>query len=256
MILSQILHEKRLSVQEKKARRPIGELEGAAHSAKRGFKSHIKKENQLCLIAEVKKASPSAGVIVKDFDPLATAEAYSSCGAHAISVLTEEKFFLGSLEVLRDIKKVISLPILQKDFIIDPYQIYEASYYGADAILLIADILSAEDIKKFISICRELGLEALLEVHTQEDIEKAIASDAGIIGINNRDLHTFKVDLNTTERLIRLIPKEKVIVSESGIKTHEDVAYLRSLGVDAILVGEAFLRSADAGAKVKEIMHW
>ncbi|MFH1407284.1 MAG: indole-3-glycerol phosphate synthase TrpC [Candidatus Omnitrophota bacterium] len=256
MILSEILHHKKSAVDERKRLKPLNAFTKTTLTAKRGFKDHLKKENHICLIAEVKRASPSAGEIVSHFDPKTIAEIYSTAGANAISVLTEEKFFLGKLGYLKAVRDVVELPVLQKDFIIDPYQIHEAAAYGADAVLLIADILSEEEIKKFIALCKELSLDALVEAHTQEDVEKALAAGAQLIGINNRDLHTFKVDIATTERLIRFIPKEKVIVSESGIKTHNDVSYLRSLGVHAVLIGEAFLRSPDMGAKVREIMQW
>ena len=181
---------------------------------------------------------------------------YQANGASAISVLTDERFFEGKLEHLAKVRENVSIPVLRKDFFIDEYQIYETVAYGADAILLICDILSQAELAKFHSIATELGLDCLVEVHNEEDIEKALSVDADIIGINNRDLHTFKVDLAVTQRLIRMIPQNKTIVSESGIKRYEDMMFLRSLGINAVLVGETFMESEDIAAKMRELMHY
>ncbi|GAI97683.1 unnamed protein product [marine sediment metagenome] len=168
--------------------------------------------------------------------------------------MTDRKFFQGDISHLKEIKKSVSLPVLRKDFIIDEYQIYESIASGADAALLIADLISVEELRRFIDIGRQFNIDFLVEVHSEEDVKKAVDSACEIIGINNRDLHTFKVDVHTTTRLLKIIPEGKVIVSESGIKAKKDISYLRSLGVNAILVGEAFMRSADIGRKVRELI--
>lgn len=256
MILSKIIEEKRRTIERAKAERSQEELMKAVEKLSRPsrFKKEISKEHHINLIAEIKKASPSRGILRQDLDPLKIASIYKMHGASALSILTEEKFFFGSLEYIRQVKEKIDLPILRKDFIIDLYQIYESSLYGAEAILLIADILSKEELEGFFSLSTEIGLDVVLEVHNEEDLKKALEVDAKIIGINNRDLHTFQVDLNTTTRLIKAIPKEKVVISESGIKNHEDIMFLKSLGVRAVLVGETFMVARDIGAKVKELM--
>ncbi len=206
------------------------------------------------LIAEVKKASPSAGVIKTDFDPVAQAKAYEKAGANAISVLTDRKYFQGELEYLKDIVSAVKLPVLRKDFIIDEIQLYESRAAGADAVLLIARVLTAEQLKNFIKICEDLGLSALVEVHDRGDVDLALFSGAKIFGINNRDLATFKTDLHNSITLAGLIPKSAVIVSESGIKTGKDVDELRKASVNAILVGEELMRSGDVASKVRELI--
>jgi len=256
MILSKILHEKRSFIEESKRKIPQKEIldKIAAPPQTRGFKHAISKPHVINLIAEIKRSSPSKGRIVEDFDPVRIAQVYFANGASALSILTEEKYFEGKLSYIEDVKKTVSLPVLRKDFIIDEYQVYESSLAGADAVLLIADILAQEELSKFVGLCRQLNMTELVEVHSEEDIEKALKADAQVIGINNRDLHTFEVDLETTERILQFIPKDKIIVSESGINSYDDVAYLRSLGVHSILVGESLLRSPDIGAKVRELI--
>lgn len=256
MILSKILHQCRISLEESKRKLPLEQMlqKLPPQTKKYSFKHAISKPHTMNLIAEVKRSSPSKGVIVKDYDPAKIAQIYYARGAAAISVLTEERYFEGKITHIKDVKDAIPLPVLRKDFIIDEYQVYEAAYYGADAILLIADILSEEEMERLFSKAKEQGLDVLVEVHKEADIEKALKIKADIIGINNRDLHTFKTDLDTTTRLIRLIPKEKTIVSESGIKTKEDIAFMRSLGVKAVLIGEAFLSSPDISEKIKQVM--
>jgi indole-3-glycerol phosphate synthase len=223
-------------------------------SVKSQFRKNISRPHHVNLIAEIKKASPSKGILRGDFNPVKIAITYQANGASAISVLTDERFFEGKLSDLAKVRENVSVPILRKDFFIDEYQIYETVASGADAILLICDILSPAELAKFYNLATELGLDCLVEVHNEEDIEKALSVDAGIIGINNRDLHTFKVDLAVTQRLIRMIPQNKVIVSESGIRRYEDIMFLRSLGVNAVLIGEAFMESDDIGAKMRELM--
>ena len=170
--------------------------------------------------------------------------------------MTDERFFDGNLKTLKELKGRITLPLLRKDFIIDEYQLYESVVAGADAILLIADILTGEELANFYRISKELGMDVIVEVHNEEDIEKALKSGTSIIGINNRDLNTFKVDISTTQRLIRHIPESKVRVSESGIKTYEDVMFLKSLGINAVLIGEAFMEADDIAAKMREVMRY
>ncbi|MDP3791041.1 MAG: indole-3-glycerol phosphate synthase TrpC [Candidatus Omnitrophota bacterium] len=258
MILSRIIEEKRKVVDEAKRRKPQGELlsQIKSLSVKSSFKKNISRPNHINLIAEIKKASPSKGILRGDFNPVKIAITYQANGASAISILTDERFFEGKLEHIVKARENVSIPILRKDFFIDEYQIYETVASGADAILLICDILSMGELTKFHNIATELGLDCLVEVHNEEDIEKALAVNAGIIGINNRDLHTFKVDLAVTQRLIRMIPQNKVIVSESGIKCYEDIMFLRSLGVNAVLIGEAFMEADDIAAKMREMMRY
>jgi indole-3-glycerol phosphate synthase len=210
------------------------------------------------LIAEAKKASPSRGLLRDDYDPAALARAYASNGAAAISVLTERDNFQGSLEHMEAIKEVarpLGVPVLRKDFIFDPYQVHEARAYGADAILLIVAILTPKHLQSLLSACQSLWLQALVEVHNEEEMEIALEAGAEIIGINNRDLRTFETDISVTERLAPLVPNGKILVSESGIHSHDDLVRLRRVGVHAVLVGEAIVTAADPGAKVRELLH-
>jgi len=257
MIISRIIEEKKKAIEQAKSTLSLDEitkkLEGA-HQRHHRFTKEISKEHHINLIAEIKKASPSKGVLRKDFDPVKIACAYQMNGASALSILTEEKFFLGKLEYIKKVKEAVDLPILRKDFIIDPYQIYESAFYGAEAVLLIADILSEEELKGLYSLSRKVGLDTIVEVHNEEDLKKALLVDAKVIGINNRDLHSFNVDLGVTTRLIKAIPEGKIIVSESGIKSHEDVMFLKSIGTAAVLIGEAFMTTPDIGTKVRELM--
>ncbi len=210
------------------------------------------------LIAEVKKASPSAGIIRPDFEPVRIAAAYAAAGADAISVLTDRPFFQGSLEYLRAIREAVDLPLLRKDFIIDPRQILEAIEWGADAILLIVAILDDHRLRLFHELAEAAGLAALVEVHDEAELDRAIAIGAPLIGVNNRNLKTFTVDLATTERLATRLrefrhPDETLLVAESGIHTRADVDRLLRCGASAILVGESLMREADVGAKVREL---
>ena len=206
------------------------------------------------IIAEVKKASPSKGVIREDFNPLQIALTCQKNGAVAISVLTDEKFFQGSLNHMHQVAKSTIIPILRKDFIIDEYQVLEARACRADAFLLIAGLLDKERLRDFRLIGEELGMDALVEVHTMEELEKALLSGAGIIGINNRDLATFEVDIKRSIEMVPHIPKEKLIVSESGIKSREDIIRLEEAGVNAFLIGETLLKSNNIGKKLKELI--
>ncbi len=258
MILSRIIEEKVRVIEAAKSAKGLEALikEAGNICVKSAFKKMISRPHHMNLIAEIKKASPSKGIIRGDFNPIKIAVTYQANGALAISVLTDERFFEGRLEYIKKIKESVSLPILRKDFIIDEYQVYESVVAGADAILLIAELLSRDEMIKFHSLAVSLGLDVLAEIHNEEDLEKALAAGAPIIGINNRDLHTFKVDLATTQKLIRLIPQNKVIVSESGIKCYEDIMFLKSLGVNAVLIGEAFMEADDIGSKMRELMRY
>ncbi len=218
------------------------------------FKKQISNPERINFIAEIKKASPSRGLIRPDFDVMHLAKMYIANGAAAISVVTEDKFFLGKYDYLRKVSGNFNVPVLMKDFIIDDVQIYEAFSLGASAVLLIVAILDDGQIRNLIREASLLDMDCLVEVHDEEELERAIDAQASIIGINHRDLHTFAVDLKVSERLVPRIPKDKVIVVESGIKTHEDVAKLKKLGAHAVLIGETFLREEDVGKKIREVM--
>lgn len=242
----------------------IGDLRDAMleRNERRNFFAALQKPRRgaVALIAEVKKASPSAGVICKDFDPIKIAKEYEAAGATCLSVLTDEKFFQGSLEYLREIRQQVKLPLLRKDFIIDERQILEAIEWGADAILLIVAILDDKRLKHFHTIAIEAGLTVLVEVHDEEELNRALAIDAPLIGVNNRNLKTFKVDLATTEQLAAKIGKEKlsskILVAESGIHTRADVERLQRCGSKAILVGESLMREGaqGIGTKVNQLL--
>jgi len=205
------------------------------------------------IIAEVKKASPSKGVIREDFDPLAIAQAYERGGANAISVLTEPHFFQGDLEYLAGIRRYVSTPLLRKDFIVSKYQILEALVYGADFILLIAKALTRADLKELLNYSRHLGMEPLVEIHDKADLTKAIFAGADIIGINHRNLETFEMDMELCHKLIPLIPNGKIIVAESGIYEHGQLEDMRKVGVDAFLVGESFMRQDDVEGAIRKL---
>jgi indole-3-glycerol phosphate synthase len=221
----------------------------------RDFKAAISVPHRISLIAEIKFASPSAGLIREKTDPTIMGRVYEEAGAAAISLLTDKRFFQGDLNQLPRLKRAISLPILRKDFIIDEVQVQEAFSYGADAILLIARILSQPQLAEFISMCRELGMAPLTEIHDGDDLEKAIESGADIIGINNRDLDSFKVDIRTTSELAPLVPDDCILVSESGIEKAEDIVSLKNSGIQAVLVGSALMRSNDPAAKTAEFVN-
>lgn len=211
--------------------------------------------NAVRIIAEIKRASPTQGVIKHDFMPAEIARIYEANGAAAVSILTEEKYFKGNIEYLAAIRRNLRIPALRKDFIFDEYQVYESRVYGADAILLIAAILDQSLLVDLAALARELGMSVLLEVHDEKELERALDVDVKVIGINNRDLKTFKTDLNTTIRLIPYVPKDRVLVSESGINSFEDILMLRQHGVDAFLIGEALMKEDNMhiGKKLKEL---
>lgn len=202
------------------------------------------------IIAEIKKASPSAGLIRQDFDPVAIAMTYARHGAAAISVLTDHKFFQGELAFLEQVRQHVEVPLLRKDFVVDPYQLYEARVHGADAALLIAAALDVPVLTELTALCFELGLEPLVEVHTAAELEKALACSCRVIGINNRDLHTFHTDVATTLHLLPQVPEGYVVVSESGLRDRETIVCLETQGAGAFLIGESLMREADFGPKL------
>lgn len=254
-MLDRIVADKREELKKTKKALPAAELEAriARRAGAFDFAAALKSDH-VSLIAEVKKASPSRGVLRHDFDPTALARTYADNGAAAISVLTESKYFGGHIDHLAEIRETVAIPLLRKDFIFDPYQVYEARAFGADALLLIAAILEPGQLDELSSLSRELGLNCLVEVHNESEVEKALRSGAQIIGINNRDLNTFNVDFNTTKRLRALIPADKIVVSESGVSSRQDIDNLKNLGVNAALVGEALLTAADIKAKIRELV--
>ena len=211
------------------------------------------EDNPYRIIAEVKKASPSKGIIREDFDPVVIGQAYEKGGADSLSILTEPHFFQGDKEYLGTVRRYTSIPLLRKDFIVDKYQLVEALAFGADYVLLIATALSRKDLKELLNYTRHLGMEALVEIHDKKDLTKAIFAGADIIGINHRNLETFEMDMSLSEKLIPLIPNNKIIVAESGITDHETVKELSKIGADAFLVGEHFMRQDDITQAVKDL---
>jgi indole-3-glycerol phosphate synthase len=259
MILDEIVANTRLEVAAAKSRLPLAELIRLAEVAplRRDYLGALRPtsgSNEIRVIAEIKRASPSKGIIRDDIDVLALAAAYIAGGAAVISVLTDVKYFGGSLDDLRRVSSYGTVPTLRKDFIFDSYQIYEAVVAGASSALLIAGILDDGELAELVALERSLGLEPQVEAHDECEIEQALRAGATIIGINNRDLRTFKVDLATTERLRKLIPTDRVVVSESGIHSAADVARLRAAGVQAIHVGESLMTSADPALKLRELV--
>ena len=259
--LTRILDHKRTEVERQAAKIPLAQLAAqlATAPAPRPFDAALRQPSRVALIAEVKKASPSKGVLIENFDPLALARTYAEHGAAAISVLTDVRFFQGSLKYLEGIRahlgEALPVPLLRKDFIIDPYQVYEARAYGADALLLIVAALDDTRMAELLALTHSLGMQALVEVHDEAELERALAVGARIIGVNNRDLHSFVTTLDTTRRVAARLPAQQrpVLVSESGIFTPAHVAQVRAWGADAILVGEALVRSPDIGAHVREL---
>jgi len=213
------------------------------------------KENPYRIIAEVKKASPSKGIIREDFDPVVIGQGYEKGGAAALSILTEPHFFQGDKEYLGAVRRYTSIPLLRKDFIIDKYQLVEALAYGADFVLLIAKALSRKELKELVGYAHHLGLEVLVEIHDKTDLIKAIFAGANIIGINHRNLETFEMDMSLTQKLVPLIPNNKIIVAESGITTHEMVVELAKMGADAFLVGEHFMRQDNITQAVRNLKY-
>ena len=253
--LDEIMDSTRESVRSSKRNRPMADLKRRIRDQDRprGFAESLSSRPGLKLIAEVKQASPSKGRLRERFDPVGIARIYEEEGAAAISVLTEERFFLGSLEDLGRVRSAVRCPLLRKDFVLDEYQVYEARAFDADAVLLIAAILDDGRLKDFQSLAGDLGLDSLVEVHTADEADRALRAGARLIGINNRDLSTFKTDLETTFRLIRGIPDETILVSESGIARRSDIERLIEAELDAVLIGETFMKSSDIRAKIREL---
>ena len=255
-ILEEIVAYKRAFVAECKRKQPFREMELRAKDAgpARGFERALREKGDGCaLIGEIKTASPSKGMIREDAEPAEIARVYERNGAACISVLTDERYFRGSLERLEKVRSTVSLPLLRKDFIIDPYQVYEARAYGADAILLIAACLDDSLLADLLEAAALLDLDCLFEVHDESEMRRACRCNACLIGINNRDLATFVTDLEVTERLARLAPDHALVVSESGISCADDVRRVYAAGARAVLVGEAIMRERDMGSKVREL---
>ena len=253
-MLNRITTQKKVEIKERKKSMPLSCLEERIAQQEAPLDLALAlRGSRVQLIAEVKKASPSRGVLCPNFNPVELAKTYAQGGATAISVLTDEKHFQGSVAHLTTIRKEVKLPLLRKDFIIDSYQVYESRACGADALLLIVAILSQEQLEELLSLSHSLGLKCLVEVHSEGEVERALLSGAEIIGINNRDLNTFTTDINTTRRLLPLIPPGRIVVSESGIKSRSDVEQLKDWGVNAVLVGEALVTSGDVLSKMKEL---
>jgi indole-3-glycerol phosphate synthase len=257
-VLKEIVQKKKERLQSTMQQVPLEQLqERIAHmQATLPFEQALRKPRAISLIAELKKASPSRGIIRAEYNPVSIAQSFAESGAQALSVLTEEDYFMGSLADLEQVRKVVQIPMLRKDFIIDTYQIYEARAFGADALLLIADVLSKDTLSELMQCATGLGMGCLVETHNEKDIKKALQVKASMIGINNRDLATLEVDLHTTERLFPLIPKDKTVVIESGMKKSTDVSFVKILGASAVLIGEAFMETPDICSKVEEIMGW
>jgi len=254
-MLNRIIAQKREEVELRKKSIPLSSLkEGIAQRPMPLDFALALGGDHTRLIAEVKRASPSRGILCPDFAPVELAKSYAQGGAAAISVLTETNYFDGSLDHLAEIREQTRLPLLRKDFIFDTYQVYESRAYGADALLLIVASLSQEQLEELLWLSQNLSLSCLVEVHNQAEVERALLSQAKIIGINNRNLDTLDVDINTTQQLRPLIPRDKIVVSESGIRSREDIEKLKGWGVNAVLVGEALVTAADVPSKMKELI--
>lgn len=262
-ILEEIAEKRKTDTEKRKEKLPLEEIKKLAEKKaeeelrKTGaflfpFKENLAKEG-MNFICEVKKASPSKGLIAEDFPYLQIAKDYEKAGASAISVLTEPEYFLGKDEYLKEIAMEVSIPVIRKDFTVDAYQIYEAKLLGASAVLLICSLLEDANLKEFLDIAHSLGLSALVETHDETEVKRALKAGAEIIGVNNRDLKNFTVDVNNSVALRKLVPANIVFVSESGIKTKEDIANLRENKVNAVLIGETLMRCEDKGKKVREL---
>jgi indole-3-glycerol phosphate synthase len=245
-ILQTIVTNTKANLIEKKAQLPLEQIKLSLEDLslpKGKFKDNILNKDE-AIIAEIKKASPSAGVIDEDFNPVKKALEYEAFGASALSILTEENFFMGSVDYLKKVKAITSLPILRKDFMIDEYQVYESKLIGADCILLIASILSDQQIEDFIYIAKKLDLDYLIEVHDENELKRVEHFDGALIGVNNRNLKTFEVDLNNSVRLRNLFKQKNIFIAESGIKTREDLNYLKQNNIKVFLIGESLMRGS------------
>jgi len=255
VILDQIVQSKREEIAEHKRQRPLEALADAElyRAPRRGFAAALARPGR-AVIAEVKKASPSRGVIRADFDAVAIARAYASGGARALSVLTDAPFFQGSLAYLEAIRRVVDLPLLRKDFVLDPYQVHEARAFGADAVLLICAILDDDTLHELFRLASRLDLDALVEVHSREELERAVRCGATLVGINNRDLRTFVTRLEVAETLAPLAPRQMTVVAESGLKTAADLERLEAAGVRAFLIGETLMAAPNPAAALGALL--
>ncbi|MDR2425953.1 MAG: indole-3-glycerol phosphate synthase TrpC [Endomicrobium sp.] len=256
MILDKIVAAAKVRIEKSKEKKSLEEARKEAISVSKdgnfSFEKALKKE-EISFICEIKKASPSKGIISHDFRYLETAKEYEAAGADAVSVITEPDFFMGCDRYLTEIKNTVRIPVLKKDFIIDVYQIFEAKNTGADAVLLICTILSFEDLKEFMETAHALGLSCLVETHDEKEVEMALKAGAKIIGVNNRNLKTFEVDINNSAKLRKLVSQDKIFVSESGIRTKEDIDALRLHKIDAVLIGEELMKSTNVKQRLKEL---
>ncbi len=255
-LLDEIVKNKTREIRQQVRKKPISELLERVRGQRKpnSFSEVLRNEKVVQIIAEIKRASPSAGSLREHFEPVEIAESYKKNGAAAISVLTDERFFAGALDYLRQVRMAVDMPLLRKDFILDPYQVIEARVFGANAVLLIMAILSNSQFSELRAAAKELNLDCLVEVHNSKELERAMMAEPTIVGVNNRDLTTFEVDLSITEKLLEIIPEEIIIVSESGIKSRKDVEFLGQFGVDAVLIGEALMRHADVGKALSKFV--
>lgn len=256
MILDDILASKREEVAAAKATLPLQELKGRVKGPRnsRGFRKALQDAKaKPALIAELKRKSPSKGMLRERFDPVRLAQEMQEAGASALSVLTDEKYFGGTLDYLRDAQQFTEIPVLRKDFIIEDYQMYEAAFYQADAVLLITQVLGEAKLRDYMKLAGELGLDALVEVHAQAELDQALKAGATLIGINTRDLRTFTMHPDMVEQLRPRVPSSAVLVAESGIQSRQDIQRLRALRVDAVLIGEALMLAPDPGAKIRDL---
>jgi len=259
MILDDILDSKRAEVEAAKRGMPLEDLAHRlrGHLAEQSLRKALASSGKSpALIAELKRESPSRGMLRERFDPVSLAQQMQDAGASALSVLTDEPFFGGKLEFLRDVRQFTDLPLLRKDFIVDPYQVYQAAAYGADAVLLITQILSTDELRDCLQAADTLGLDALVEVHAEAELAKALSAGATLIGVNHRDLDALTMDLSLSERARELAGADAVLVAESGLRTIEDLRRMRDRGLDAVLVGEALMRAPDPGRALEELLCW
>lgn len=244
-ILDKIIKNKRLEIKKLKIKIPLSVLKKEIPLSFKNdhpFLSALKRKKGMAIVAEIKKKSPSKGILRKNFDPVGIARAYERGGASALSVLTDRRFFGGSGEILKEVKRATRLPILRKDFILDEYQVWESKNLGADAVLLIATVLPQNQLRRLMRVARGLGLEVLVEVHSKKDMDKIRSLKPDLVGINNRDLRSFKVDVSVTERLAKIVPKKCLLISESGIQTPRDLQRVKRAGAKAVLIGETLLK--------------
>jgi len=254
-ILKRIVEAKSAGLEDRKRLLPLSAIEEMIERRTKSYDfAGAIGDRPVQIIAEVKKSSPSGGLLCSDFAPANIARRYAASGAAAVSILTEEKYFGGKIEDMVSIRSEVDIPLLRKDFVWDRYQVYESAAYGADAVLLIVALLRQHQLNELMSLSHHLGMDCLVEAHNENEVEMALSADAGIIGINNRDLDSFRVDIDTTRRLRDMIPDGKIVVSESGIRRRADMEQLKKWGVHAVLVGEALVASESIEEKMREIM--